>query len=286
MASGRIPIGRFSLITRIPEKALRCYDSRGILVPSAKETLTGYRYYTQDQIAQGVMVRTLQGLGFPPTEIGVILAARERRDGEAIREVFSRRSDKVRSEIVRLQKIGAFLERQEAPLELIYMSLAEPVEKDVPPLRVIARRAKGIYSETITLLIQGLCTELSASANQPPAVSITGPFMSIYHDEECREKDADIECAVPITGKITVSDPQTFVRIVPGGRILSLVYRGPYAGIHEGWSRIFTWIDEKGYQISGPGREVYLNDPCEVPEEDLLTEIQVPVSGGPGRRKE
>ncbi len=44
MASDRIPIGKFSLITRLSQRALRIYDERGLLVPDIKDALTGYRY--------------------------------------------------------------------------------------------------------------------------------------------------------------------------------------------------------------------------------------------------
>ena len=34
---------------------------------------------------------------------------------------------------------------------------------------------------------------------------------------------------------------------------------------------------EKGLTITGPTREIYLNDPMEVPPEEILTEIYAPV---------
>ncbi len=39
-----------------------------------------------------------------------------------------------------------------------------------------------------------------------------------------------------------------------------------------------AWIKENGYQYAGPAREVWLNDPSQVAEADLLTEISFPVS--------
>jgi hypothetical protein len=42
----QIPIGRFSVITRLTQNALRYYDKKGLLVPEAKDTITGYRSHT------------------------------------------------------------------------------------------------------------------------------------------------------------------------------------------------------------------------------------------------
>jgi AraC family transcriptional regulator len=35
---------------------------------------------------------------------------------------------------------------------------------------------------------------------------------------------------------------------------------------------------KNGYKIAGPSMELYLNDPMEVPESEILTEIQQPVT--------
>jgi DNA-binding transcriptional MerR regulator len=56
MSVDQIPIGRFSLMTCLSQKALRLYDSKGLLVPEVKDSFTGYRYYTVPQIEQGIKV--------------------------------------------------------------------------------------------------------------------------------------------------------------------------------------------------------------------------------------
>ena len=43
MTVDQIPIGRFSIVTRLSLKALRYYDEKGILAPKAKDHFTGYR---------------------------------------------------------------------------------------------------------------------------------------------------------------------------------------------------------------------------------------------------
>jgi DNA-binding transcriptional MerR regulator len=85
MSADQIPIGRFSLITRLSQKALRCYDRKGLLAPAAKGLCTGYRYYTTAQIGMGVTIKTLHGLGFPLDEIAALLAAKELGDIAEVR---------------------------------------------------------------------------------------------------------------------------------------------------------------------------------------------------------
>ena len=89
MTVDQIPITRFSIITRISPKALRYYDRKGLLVPAAKDSLTGYRYYTADQLEQGVQIKTLCILGFSMDEITGFLDAEACEDHVAIEDMLS-----------------------------------------------------------------------------------------------------------------------------------------------------------------------------------------------------
>nr|WP_321350811.1 MerR family transcriptional regulator [uncultured Methanoregula sp.] len=278
MAVDRIPIGKFSLITRLSPKALRLYDERGLLVPLVRDVITGYRYYTGEQIPMGVSIKTLCTVGFALDDVGAILAAKERQDSETIRRLFERKRREIRAEVSRLQQIEAILESPDASLEVLYMSLAEPVVKEVAPLRVISKRDKGVYAEVICKLGQDLCGQLAIPENRSPAVTVTGPFMSIYHDDDYREKDADVECAIPVSGRVVITDQQIALRTIPGGKALSAVYKGPYTGLHGAWSRVMAYAEEREFAIAGQGKELYYNEPGKVPDEELLTELQLPIS--------
>ena len=281
MAIDQIPIGRFSLITHLSLKALRIYDSRGILVPAAKDRITGYRSYSISQISTGVVIRTLSLLGFSLDEIHRTLKAKENGDKETVRRIIAYRRECIGVQIDRLQKISEILLSQEDTLELIPMSYTEPVIKDISPVRVMSIRDKGEYEETIGRLITELCAVLEHTDAGPSGLRMVGPPMTIYHDGEYKETGADIEVAFPILGRINTTDDRIRVSTLNGGRFLSLIYKGPYMGIHEGWSRAYEYATERGLSLSIPGREHYLNDPCEVPESELMTEIQVPIIGEP-----
>lgn len=277
MAPDRIPIGRFSLITRLSPKALRLYDDRGLLVPEGKDLCSGYRYYSGAQIARGVSIKTLCGLGFSLSEIGILLEAKDRHNSTMIRDLFIKRRREIGQEVARLQQIEAILESEAASLEMIYMSLNEPLVKDIPALRIVGKKGTGPYSETISRLMPALCSQIFSEENQRNGLRVTGPFMTLYYDSEYRERDATMECAAPVTGRIVLSDPDMEVRTLPGGKCISLIHKGPYAGLHEAWSRIGAYAEEREFVFCGNHREVYLSDPDEVSEEELLTELQIPI---------
>ena len=99
MTTDQIPIGKFSLITRLTQKALRFYDDRGLLVPGAKDIITGYRYYNSSQIARGVTIKALCVLGFSLDEVSSLIAAKQSGELDKIRALFEKRRvrDQVRS---------------------------------------------------------------------------------------------------------------------------------------------------------------------------------------------
>lgn len=76
-------------------------------------------------------------------------------------------------------------------------------------------------------------------------------------------------------------DSRFTVRTLPAVKVVSVVYRGPYE--HEGFSvafeNAFRFAAKMGLEPNGPDRQVYLNNPDETPAEELLTEVQIPVSG-------
>ena len=277
MPVNQIPIGTFSRITQLSQKALRLYDERGLLVPVARDICTGYRYYTVAQAERGIHIGHLLRLGFDLGEVEVILAAREQGDAGAIRDLFARRLAATEQEIGRLHAIAEILRTQDPLNGGFRMSVTEPVIKEVPALRALARREKGVYHETIPGLIEDLFTFVFPVDGRQPAAKMAGPIMYICHDDEYRETDADIEMAIPITGSVNVAGSRVEIRTLPGGRFVSVLYTGPYPGVGKAYERLFAYMGEHRLSPAGPSRELYLNNPHGVPEAELLTEVQFPV---------
>ncbi|HWQ49847.1 MAG TPA: MerR family transcriptional regulator [Methanosarcina sp.] len=281
MSVDQIPIGKFSFMTRLSQKALRLYDRKGLLVPEAKDPFTGYRYYTISQLEQGMKIKTLCFLGFSLEEISLFLDAESKGDFEYIGAGFRKKLEQTRLEMGQLQRIEGILQgackHNGKVMELFKMSVTEPVMKEIPEMRVISKREKGAFVETIGKLIGEICTSVGSPENQRNRVKVTGPVMFLCHDEEYKETGADIEIALPVSGRISVEDPKMEVKTLPATKAISVVYRGPYPGVEAGYNQIFSYVRENNLETLSPSRELYFNDPAEVPEEELMTEIQVPV---------
>lgn len=144
---------------------------------------------------------------------------------------------------------------------------------------VIGMRKTGSYRE-IPIMLHRIC-EFAFSKNIP----IIAYPVFLWREttvEDAQKADtgenADIEVAFPISEFVEINgDEETRVYELPGGKMAKIVHKGPYEECTRTYEKLFSWITENGKRISGPIREVYLNDPGEVQPEEILTEIYAPL---------
>jgi AraC family transcriptional regulator len=66
--------------------------------------------------------------------------------------------------------------------------------------------------------------------------------------------------------------------VIPASKYAKFLLKGSYEGIWFAFDKAFKYINEGNYEIGeAPALEVYLNDPSITPEEELLTEILIPI---------
>jgi effector-binding domain-containing protein len=107
-------------------------------------------------------------------------------------------------------------------------------------------------------------------------VSISGPPLIVYQDVIDEETGGDIEICVPVDSDIS-GDSDVYGRELEGGTMATTVHRGPYEEIAPAYHTLTGWISEHGYEIAGPPREIYLNDPQTSPPGELLTRVEFPI---------
>ena len=148
---------------------------------------------------------------------------------------------------------------------------------DVKPQLVAGIKKTGSYK-----IIAELLPKLYEYAGSKGA-QFAGPPVFVCHEvtvEKVMEADkngtANVEVAAPIAAKIPETDEITCYEL-PGGKMAKTIHKGPYQDCGPTYEKLYKWIEEKGKKITGPVREVYLNDPREVGEEEALTEIYAPI---------
>ncbi len=119
--------------------------------------------------------------GFSQVEIANFLDAEARGDNIKVKVMMDEKLSGTQKGIVRLQRIEELLKNKN--MELMKMALSELVIKDVPALRVVSKREKGSYAETVGRLIGVLSSAIFSLDNQRRLVKMSGLCMAIHHDQ-------------------------------------------------------------------------------------------------------
>jgi effector-binding domain-containing protein len=149
----------------------------------------------------------------------------------------------------------------------------EVAEKELPTQTALTVRKRV----TVAALPQAMGEAFGAimSHLQTGGAQPVGPPYTLYPGEMAQEFDV-IVC-MPVAPGATAG-PGTDLEEVPGGAVASVLHKGPYSGIGAAYEALQAWMEVNGRRPGGPPREVYLNSPSEVPESELLTEIDWPVA--------
>jgi AraC family transcriptional regulator len=151
-----------------------------------------------------------------------------------------------------------------------------PVEiADQPPRRLAAVAHSGPYPE-----IGGAFEKLSAIISARGLWPAVRGGVAVYYDDPAATEPRALRSHAGFVLDEAAAMPAGLdeVRIARGPAAV-LHFRGPYAGLEAAYGYLYgTWLAQSGREpADAPVYEVYLNGPSDVPPEELLTEIVVPL---------
>ena len=102
----------------------------------------------------------------------------------------------------------------------------------------------------------------------------------LMHDAEYKERDVDIEIAVPIGKAVKGSERVKVYELTGVEQAATTIHKGPYNTVSGAYNAIMAWCEANGYQPVSPCREIYFTDPKEVAKDPSknVTEIQFPIA--------
>lgn len=148
--------------------------------------------------------------------------------------------------------------------------------KEKPALRVATVRHVGSY-----MRISEAFQRLGQIAQGAGLFAHTGAAMlAIYHDDAASTPEDQLRSDAGIVVPENLELPASLGEArLPAGRYACTLHVGPYDRLGEVWQYLFReWIPQHRLRVKGAGFELYLNMPGSVPNEQLRTEVCVPVS--------
>lgn len=281
-----LKIGDFAWLSQVTVEALRYYDRIGLLKPVHLDSFTGYRYYALAQLPRLNRILALKDLGLPLEEIGQMLD-QGISVGE-IQSILERKQVELKAQVQESQKR---LARVAARLRQIEM------EGKMPDFEILLKTVKtqSIASVRETLsswdqevvgpTFSRMFDEVGAYLGSQ-GMKAAGSGIALYHhqrpfiDGGMAEKHLDVEAALPIDAPMSKSD-RVKVRDLLESEVAYTVHHGDFRGLPPAKHALFAWIEENGYHLTGPIREVYLHfDPDHEANYNSprhITEVQFPV---------
>lgn len=267
-------IGEFSRLSRVPVKTLRFYDEIALLKPIEVDPFTGYRKYSASQLPRLNRILYLKELGLRLEQIQALL---ENEPGfTEIKRLLQQRKEQLVSEI---QNIKDMLCRIEICLKQLEqegrMAEYEVKLKKSPTILAATRRGNVPTYWSQEILWRELEGHLHLQAIKP-----SGPCFTVYYDDEYKEADVDLEVCEPV--KVRGEDTSRIsFREVPGhDQVASVIHRGSFQTLRQAYLALLAWVEENGYHVCGPNRDIYLETGAGITRQDdpsYVTEIQVPV---------
>lgn len=256
-------------MTRLSVKALRLYDDIGLLAPAHVDPSSGYRYYDLGQANRAEAVRILRSVDMPLDEIRMIL---ETDDPELVHKQLVVHRERLAEKLATQERMLAYLESLIQREEGIMPYDVQLIDSD--PQQIAAVKVRTSLAKIGEDIQSGFGTLVMALGRH--GLSPSGAPLLVYHDIIDEETDGDVEIAIPVTGTVE-DDSEVYQRELEGGVMASTVHRGPYREIAPAYHTVTAWISEHGHEVAGPPREIYLNDPQTVSEDELLTRVDFPI---------
>lgn len=272
-------IGEFSKIAQVSGRLLRYYDEIGLLSPQFIDAQTGYRYYSAQQLPRLNRILVLKELGLSLDQVARLVD--ENTSVEEIRGMLILRQaqieQSVKEEMMRLRTVSARLEQIE-----LHGQILEPdvILKSIPAQQFLALREvlPGVAARRRLVQSIGALAEKAVNSQNLGYIAI------VTHSPVYDPEALDLEIGYLVTGKapesLRLSEERTLtLRELPAiDTMATFVYKGHVSNLQHGHAILATWLEQENWQIVGKGREILIQPPASTTDEEVLVEIQFPVS--------
>jgi effector-binding domain-containing protein len=237
--------------------------------------MTGYRYYSIEQLPRLYRILAFKGLGFSLEQIRQLLD--EDLSSEQIRGMLrlkrAETMQRLEEEQIRLTYVETMIERIEREGTL---SDYEVIIKKVEPILVASMRGVAKDQPDLTPTLNRMFTTVRNHIVENDG-EILGHGTTLYHDEEWTGKDIQVEAVFPIKNPVQESDSVKMRTLPELESVASIIHKGHFKEMYRAYDALVEWINSNGYNICNSQREITLQFDPEGDPADWVTEIQFPV---------
>lgn len=264
-------IGAFAERTRLSLKALRLYDRLGLLVPARTDPVTGYRYYSPDQVETARLVAVLRQLDMPLPVIADVLARPPGGRATAIGQYWAG----VETVTAGRRAIVSYLRARLTGAEVT----SYDIQTRTMPERGLAALSRHVHAAGADAFFADAFARLRSCG--PGLPGIAGCPFVVFYGEVSEDSDGPIELCRPVDGsgrpqaadgvqiRVEAAHDEAFIRLA--ARDLGWPEIAPAADALE------EWLRQHDRQPAGPLRQVMFADQRMAGPDDLVCDLSVPL---------
>jgi len=123
---------------------------------------------------------------------------------------------------------------------------------------------------------QGIGLAFTTLEDELAQLGIKGEAMlALYHDNPAETSQASLrsDAAAQVSENHHNATQRLTADWITAGRFARWIHKGPYSGLHTSWQAGYQAMHQLGLQSKGICYEEYINDPCNIAPQDLMTAI-------------
>ncbi len=280
-------VGQMAELCNISKKQLRYYDTNNILIPQYRDENTNYRYYTDNQIEEVLLLQELKGLDFSLKEIGNTL---EQRQLNVLQQELENRLYDLRSELENVQKkynhaMDILLRVSKGVHEAErYDKNKTPADIELvefPARLVLFTRYVSIWNAQNLFISRR--AELLKMAEQEN-VTVAGANMAVFPNDYMKQfsndpedEEGDFEVCMNL---VTQNKLPAQSRIFGPFKAVSTIFVGHYQEMRSCYQQMEAYAKEHDIKLCGSAVEEYLIGATMTKNpNDYVTRLYLPVMG-------
>lgn len=244
-------IGEFSTLSNISIYMLRNYNEIGLLIPAYTDDVTGYRYYSEEQLPVANRILALKSMGMGLNAIKDIITTNI--DDSSFRKYLSDKAIEKRNQIKLLQKQLLQIDTTLNDIDH-YADFSGCIAiKEIPERNVLYYRSKINAFDCEGELWSRLGEEIGRQNIQFSNPQYT---IAIFHGEDPEYGLLDIEVQRTVVSSC-IDIEQIHFKVVKPIIAATLIFKGGYSKLYKVNELVGRWLTDNNYELDGHVFNIY-----------------------------
>ncbi len=276
-SKGKYFIGDMSKICNVSRKALRYYDSIG-LISSQRHGWNNYRYYTEDSLLAVPVIKYYKQMGFTLEEMRSFIEGKGPNVYGSMQKSFLAKIEEIRHEQEQLRrKHDSVKDWYDLIVEaemVIENTICEVSVKYIEPVPLLFHEQEYAGNLRASIINIEFTNYVESQHNE-----ITGPVILNFSSFAGRLQDRPQK--IRVLQKTLMPCPEG-TKVTFGGCMMATCYHiGPHEELPETYKKICRWARAQGYALGADSYERYVTDYWTTRNSaQFVTEVMLRVSRG------